>query len=295
LAGYAAGILAGVSYGTNPLFGKDLIGDGVPVVCILFFRYLFALIVMGLVIALSRETLKIGRKRTVICALTGLLYASSSLTLFASYNYIPAGLATTIVYLYPVFTALIMIALRVFPSRQTLVAVAATFAGVFIMAGGSSGSNGALSLTGIILSALSALCYALYLVIINQAPALGSVSAHTITFYSLLSGMLMFALFRIFGGRSLTEGIESGRNWLDLVGLGIVPTMIAMLSLAISTKNIGPTKTSVLGVFEPVTAIAIGTLVFAEPFTPRIAVGVAICIGAILLMVLSDKKHSSAA
>lgn len=291
LAGYIAGIMAGVSYGTNPLFAKDLLRDGVPVLCILFFRYLFASIVMCIVIAVCKETFRINKKQAAVCAVSGLLYATSSLTLFDSYHYIPAGLATTIVYLYPVFTALIMIALKVRPSKQTLLAVAATFIGVFIMAGGDGETNGkGLNLLGLALSATSALCYALYLVIINKASVLKDVSAHTITLYSLFTGMLMFALLRGTSGGSIVEGINDSRDWLDLVGLGIVPTMIAMLSLAISTKNIGPTKTSVLGVFEPVTAIAIGTVVFSEPFTMRVAIGVAICIGAVVFMATDDGR-----
>ena len=40
--GYIAGILAGISYGTNPLFGKALMESGVPVMVMLFFRYAFA-------------------------------------------------------------------------------------------------------------------------------------------------------------------------------------------------------------------------------------------------------------
>ena len=65
--------------------------------------------------------------------------------------------------------------------------------------------------------------------------------------------------------------------------------MIAMLALAVATKAIGPTRTAVLGVFEPITAIAIGTLVFAEPFTFNIALGALICISAIVFMVVSGK------
>ena len=42
ILGYIAGVLAGVSYGTNPLFGKALMDSGVPIMVMLFFRYFFA-------------------------------------------------------------------------------------------------------------------------------------------------------------------------------------------------------------------------------------------------------------
>ena len=46
--GYCAGIVAGVSYGTNPLFAKPLMESGVPVLVMLFFRYgISALLLAG--------------------------------------------------------------------------------------------------------------------------------------------------------------------------------------------------------------------------------------------------------
>ena len=39
LPGILAGITAGISYGTNPLFAKPLLESGVPVLVMLFFRY----------------------------------------------------------------------------------------------------------------------------------------------------------------------------------------------------------------------------------------------------------------
>ena len=39
LTGYTAGIIAGISYGMNPLFGKELLAGGAPVSSVLFFRH----------------------------------------------------------------------------------------------------------------------------------------------------------------------------------------------------------------------------------------------------------------
>jgi drug/metabolite transporter (DMT)-like permease len=45
-----------------------------------------------------------------------------------------------------------------------------------------------------------------------------------------------------------------------------------------------------LGAFEPVTAILVGTLVFGEPLTTNIIAGIAICIAAVLFMIMSERK-----
>ena len=51
-------------------------------------------------------------------------------------------------------------------------------------------------------------------------------------------------------------------------------------------SHIGPTRTAILGVFEPITAILIGTLLFLEPITPRMVIGINLCLAAVLFMSL---------
>ena len=68
--------------------------------------------------------------------------------------------------------------------------------------------------------------------------------------------------------------------------------MISLLALAISSRYIGPTKTSVLGVFEPLTAILIGTMLFGEPLTPKMVLGVLVCVAAVVFMILRPGKKS---
>lgn len=291
--GYAAGLAAGIAYGANPLFGKDLLTGGVPVNSILLFRYLIGLLCMGVIIACKKDSPRINWKQFEWMIILGLFYSASSMTLFEAYKYIPAGLATTVVYLYPVFTALIMVFLHQRPSWQSWVSIAASLAGVVIMTGIARG--GSFDMRGIVLCAASAFSYAMYLVIVNQSRRLANVPANIITFYSLGIGAMLYLVLGIRSPEPILQGIDSAKDWLDLFGLGLIPTMVAMLALAVSTKAIGPTKTAVLGVSEPLTAIAIGTFVFAEPFTFNIAAGVAICIAAILFMVLSDSRKKAAA
>ena len=266
LIGYAAGILAGVSYGTNPLFGKALMESGVPILVMLFFRYGIAAAILAVWMLLRKESFRAGRREIGLLVLLGLFFAGSSLTLFFSYDFIPSGLATTLVYLYPVFVALIMVFLRIYPSWQTWLSILATFGGIL------------------------ALCYSFYLVVVNRSKRIRNTSEHTITLYSLVTGALLFALIRTTQGGGMLEGVDTLADWGNLLGLAIVPTMISLLTLAISSRYIGPTKTAVLGVFEPLTAILIGTLLFGEPMTFRMAVGIAICVAAVIFMILKPGK-----
>ena len=277
LAGYLAGFIAGVSYGTNPLFAKPLLDSGVPVLVMLFFRYGISASILAAWMLAKRERF------------LGILFACSSLFLFFSYEFIPSGLATTLVYLYPVFVALIMVFLRFYPSWQTWLSIVATFGGILLLSSPSQGAS--VRLPGIILAVASALSYAFYLVIVNRSKRIKNVSEHTLTLYALLTGAALFAAIRAIQGGSITEGVDSASDWGNLIGLAIVPTMISLLTLAVSSRYIGPTKTSILGVFEPLTAIMIGTLLFGEPLTLKMGIGVAVCVAAVLFMILRPGKQ----
>ena len=265
LIGLVCGIVAGISYGTNPLFAKPLMDSGVPVLVMLFFRYGISAFLLAAWMLVKKEKFRVRGRELGLLALLGVLFACSSIFLFASYTYIPSGLATTLVYLYPVFVALLMVFLRFYPSWQTWLSIAATFGGILLLSSPSPGA--VIRVPGVILAILSALSYAFYLVIINRSGRIKHVSEHTLTLYALLAGMLLFAILRAIQGGHFAEGIDTPADWANLLGLALVPTMISMLTLAIATRFIGPTKTSVLGVFEPLTAILVGTLLFGEPLT----------------------------
>jgi drug/metabolite transporter (DMT)-like permease len=284
LLGYIAGILAGVSYGTNPLFGKALMESGVPIMVMLFFRYAFAALFLATLMLFKKESFRATRSNLGLLILLGLFFAGSSITLFCSYEYIPSGLATTLIYLYPVIVALMMVFLRIYPGWQTWTAIAATFVGIVLLS--TPSGDVPIRPLGVLLAVGSALCYSFYLVIINRSKRIRNVSEHTLTFYSLVTGAVLFAIIRTIQGGGMLTGVDTFADWGNLIGLALIPTMVSMLTIAISSRYIGPTKTAVLGVFEPLTAILIGTMVFGEALTTKMVVGIAICVAAVVFMIL---------
>ena len=290
IAGYTAGIVAGVSYGLNPLFAKSLLAGGVAVSSMLFFRYAIALLLMAGWMAVRHERFRVSARQLPLLVFMGLLFASSSLTLFASYRYIPSGLATTLVYLYPAFTALMMVCMGKKQGLNTWIAIFGTIAGVVLLC--LPDGSVTLHWAGLLLACTSAFVYALYLVLVNNSRRIEDVSAHTITLHALMTGTLLFAALTIAGGSGFTTGIDSASAWLNLAGLAVFPTMISLLALSISTRRIGATRTAVLGVFEPLTALLIGVAVYGEPMNAAMGIGVAVCIASILYMIISDRSVS---
>ena len=83
--------------------------DGAPIESILFFRYAIAVLLLGAFLLLRKHSFRVTWKQAGVLLVLGLLYTTSSLTLFEAYRYIASGLATTIVFLYPVLVAIIMV------------------------------------------------------------------------------------------------------------------------------------------------------------------------------------------
>ena len=282
IIGYPAGIITGITYGLNPLFAKPLMNNGASTEAILFFRYGIAVILLGVYLLIKKESFKINLKQAGILLASGLLYTASSTFLFEAYKYIASGLATTLVFLYPAMVAIIMVFLKVVPSWPVWLSIGATFAGVMIMTGDTG--------SGVWFSIASAFVYALFIVIINRSKAISSISNSLLTFYALLVGTVVFFTRCSLSGTELVAGLDGGMAWINLIGLAVLPTIVSTASLAIASRNIGATKASVLGVFEPITAILVGTLVFGESLTANIITGILISIVAVSFMIMVTKR-----
>lgn len=288
IIGYPAGIITGITYGLNPLFAVPLMKNGADTESILFFRYFFAVLLLGLFLMLRKQSFKVSGKQIGVLFVLGLLYTSSSVFLFEAYEYIASGLATTLVFLYPVLVAIIMVFLKVVPSWPVWLAIAATFGGVLIMT--QSDGTQTINPIGVLLSIASALVYALFIVIINRSKVIAGISNTLLTFYALTVGAIVFVGKIISSDTAITAGITTSADWLNLLGLALLPTIVSTATLAIASRNIGATKASVLGVFEPITAIIVGTLMFGEPLTTNIIVGISIAMVAVTFMITATKR-----
>ena len=188
--GYILGSIAAASYGMNPLFALPLYKAGMDPDSVLFFRYLFAIPLLGIMIKARGRSFKIQRKETFPLIIMGLLVALSSLTLFLSYNYMAAGIASTLLFVYPIMVALIMA--MVFKEKlalQTIVCMLLALGGIGLLYKSEDGST--LSLIGTLLVFASSLSYAIYIVGINQT-SLKNVATLKVTFYVLLFGLSLF-------------------------------------------------------------------------------------------------------
>lgn len=281
IKGYALGAVAAATYGMNPLFALPLYADGMSPASVLFFRYLLAIPVLGAMVAWRRQRFGVTLRQGASLAAMGLVFALSSLLLFMSYNYMSAGIASTLLFVYPIMVAVIMTC--VYGERLTLstaLCILIALSGIALLYRGDGHTT--LSLAGTAMVFGSSLSYAVYLVYISRSQ-LDRMPTVKVTFYVLAFGWLLFP------GVALAEGgINTPSQpwlWADLFGLAVFPTAISLLCTTRAIHYIGSTPTAILGALEPVTAVVIGILVFGERLTPRDCLGILLIILAVSLVV----------
>jgi len=301
--GISCGVMAAVCYGTNPLGALPLYEEGVNTSSVLFYRFSLAAVMLGAMLIAERETFvlkhhegrvydifALNRHELKVLVLLGLLFAVSSITYYQSFHFMDAGIASTILFVYPVMVAAIMAAC--FHEKigiPTILGVFFSLIGVGLLYQG--GGNSAFSTTGFLLVLVSALSYALYIVEVNQSHI--HMSSMKLTFYVLLFCMLALFAYSFSSPELHLQMPPSPRAWMYACWLGLVPTVLSLVLMAVAVHEVGATPTAIMGALEPMTAVAIGIMVFSESLTVRLAVGIFAILVAVLLTILGKSARHS--
>lgn len=336
--GFFFGILAAVSYGVNPLGAKYLYEEGFNVESVLFYRYGLAALIIGVIMvgkiitgrkvastlrqaqctassATGHESFKVSRGELSTLIALGLLFVVSSLTLYCSFLYMDSGVACSLLFVYPVMTAVLMAMLygeKI--TKTTAAAIALSLVGVLLLYKGDGET--VLSTVGVLLVMVSALSYALYIIVANRASAPESgleashnrfskylphratihrldMSAMKLSFYVLIVCAVSMVLFSLTSPERHLMPLATGREWGYSLMLAIVPTVFSLVSMGIAVRIIGSTPTAIMGALEPLTAVVIGLTVFHEALTVNLVAGILLILTAVITIILSKGKATA--
>ena len=287
--GYILAAFSAATYGMNPLFSLPLYADGMGVDSVLFFRYLFAVPMVALMVKSRGRSFAIQKGELWPLLMVGGFFVLSSITLFRSYLYMDSGIASTILFIYPVMVALIMaIFFKEKVSLQTWVCIAMALAGIGLLYKAPDGAT--LSTLGILFVLGSALAYTLYIITVNKT-ILKDVPSVKVTFYVILIGFIIFSVMVLLGG-----GLQTPTKWwlwLDLVAFALFPTVISMYCATKAIVYIGSTATAILGALEPVTAVLFGITLFGETLQGRGVAGLLLIIVSVTMVVAGGNISSA--
>lgn len=287
IKGYILGAISAITYGFIPLFTFPVMEEGMGIESILFYRFFLAAVVIGGILIYRKERVMPAKKDLIMILMLGLLYSGASLSLFWSFNYLPGGVAATIMFLYPVFVAIIMT--TVFKEKISIIAItsiAVAIGGVFMLYRGEGGVS--LNVFGVVLALLSGISYGAYIIFVNKSKKAATMSSLRITFYACAATAVIFLSLSLFKGG--VQPIETARAAINLSLLSIVPTALSCITLAIAVRLVGSTTISILGALEPVSAVICGILFLHEVFTISLAWGIFMIIASVMLIVVDKSK-----
>ena len=283
--GFFCGAMAAVAYGMNPLFSLPLYDEGLSPAAVLFYRYTLAVVLIAILMKLGGKSFRLPLNMLFPVMIGSALMGISSLTLFQSYLEMDAGIASTILFVYPVMVAVIM---AIFWGERitwsVVLGIIGSLAGVLILYQGD-GSN--VNLKGLMLVLGSALSFAVYIIAVRET-SLSKVPAEVLTLYVMLFCIPVF-FWRTGWGKEL-YCIQEWIGWGCIVALAFIPTVVAFFLLALSSRLIGATKTAILGALEPATAVFFGVLVFGEALTQRLIIGLVVIVLSVILVVLGKEQ-----
>ena len=281
--GVILAIISAICYGMNPLGALFLYEEGLNVNSVIFYRFIFASILLAIFMLIKKDSFYLKFKEIILLALLGLLFGISAISLFNSFLYMDAGLASTVLFIYPIFVAIIMaLFFKEKNSIITILSIIFAFLGVVLLYE-SDGAN--VSNFGIFLVIVSSLCYAIYIVIINQYL---KISALKVTFYSMLFCTITILIHSFFDSSLNIMPLVNFNMWFYTLFLALVPTIISLLFLIKAIQIVGSTSASILGALEPLTAVLIGVYVFNEKITFWLVIGIVFILFGVLLIVLKD-------
>lgn len=265
--------------------------------------------------ATGYESFKVSRGELSTLIALGLLFVVSSLTLYCSFLYMDSGVACSLLFVYPVMTAVLMAMLygeKI--TKTTAAAIALSLVGVLLLYKGDGET--VLSTVGVLLVMVSALSYALYIIVANRAsvPESGLEASHNrfskylphratihrldmsamkLSFYVLIVCAVSMVLFSLTSPERHLMPLATGREWGYSLMLAIVPTVFSLVSMGIAVRIIGSTPTAIMGALEPLTAVVIGLTVFHEALTVNHVAGILLILTAVITIILSKGKATA--
>lgn len=293
--GILYGLVSSATFGLISFFTLPLMLSQVSMGTILVYRFSIATALMALILLPRKEKIWIGLIPFLKMGMLSIFYMLAVLLFFQAFAYLPSGIVATLQFQYPVMVALIMVCF--FHERfrwQTGVALALAIAGVALLSLGPVGEpvmgapeSVARIAIGVTLGLVSGLCNGLYYVAI-QVTSLPKMNGLVMTFYVMFFGAV-FCLVNALVTNELAW-VSTTPELVNLFLLALVTAVISNLTLVLAIRAIGSTLTSILGVMEPLTAVAVGCFIFGEPFTSQLAIGALLIVGAVILVLLAPAK-----
>jgi drug/metabolite transporter (DMT)-like permease len=276
--------LSAAAFGTLAIFGRQAYAAGMNTFTILFLRFgLAAALMLGL-LALRRERLPRGAVLARLAGMGALGYIGQSFSYLTALKYASAGLVALLLYLYPIFVALLAVAfLRERLTRGKVAALALAVGGTALTVNPEGGQP-----LGVALAIGAAAIYSIYIIVgTGVLRHVSAVQSSTVIFAS--AGLAA-------GGLMLIEGPSlptTGAGWGVMAGIVLVATVIPVVTFLAGLDRIGPTNAAMLSTLEPVVTVLLAAWLLDEALQPAALLGGGLILLAVIVVTRGEMRSTT--
>ncbi len=268
-------IISAISFGTLAIIGRVAYESGVDTFTLLFMRFSLAGILLAGLMLLRRTPLPRGRILVRLIGMGALGYAAQSFCFLTAIQYASAGLVALLLYLYPIFVAVLsVIFLKEKLTRVKVIALVLALLGTTLTVDPQGGQ-----LIGILLAIGSAVIYSVYIIVgAGVMKVTSGIQSSTVIFASSAF------VYGLLAGMNGPVWPDTGLGWWAILGLVLVSTVIPVVTFLEGMKRIGPTNASLLSTLEPVVTVLLAGLIFNEVLPPQALLGGVLILTAVVLI-----------
>ncbi|MCP3136824.1 DMT family transporter [Pyxidicoccus xibeiensis] len=286
--GFLVVALSGACFGALGVFAGLAYAAGADAASLLFLRFTLAGLILAGAMGVRRQRLPSRKMLLSLIGLGAVFYVSEAGAYFVALQHAPAGLVALLLYSFPALVALLQ---RFFfherLGRVKWLAVAMALGGTVLTADLSQGGAKPL---GVMLGLLSALLYAVYVVLSAKvAGQAGPLASSTIILCSAGASLGLLVLAR---GPAFPT---TATGWGAVVALALVSTVAAVLLFFVGMARIGPVNTSLVSTMEPLTAVVLSAIFLGERLSTRQMLGGLLILTAAVMLARADASQPEAA
>lgn len=253
-------ILSALIYGIAPMLAKIAYEGGVNGITLTFLRT-FLMIPLLFVLMFTRgQSFRLNKKELLNIIALGVVGGSLSIiSLYAAYDYISTGLATTLHFIYPLI--IVVVSALIYREKITkakLAAVMLVTIGIFLFVD----LNTAADKIGVVMAVLSGVFYSFYVIYMDHS-GLDKMDYVKLTFYIMI---IMSAGTFVFGAatKSISFKEMNSIGWTFSTLISFLITIGAIPLFQAGVRYEGASTAGIVSALEPITTIILGALFLGE-------------------------------
>jgi drug/metabolite transporter (DMT)-like permease len=258
-------------------------------------RFVVAGLIMGLFLRWRRGPggLRVSAAELGACAIVGglLLLGGNGLVVVAE-QHIDSGLAALVVAAVPLWVVLLRLANRDRPRAATVGAVLVGFGGIAVLL--SPGSGGSTRVYGVLTVLCASFFWSIGSYFSAQLPLPGDPFVTTV--YEMLTGGALMLVTALARGElwNFSPSQLSGRSWIALVYLTVAGSLAAFTAYVWLLRSAPISLVATYAYVNPAVAVLLGALILDEPVTWPIAIGGAIVVLSVAVVVSAEQRPRGA-